>query len=89
MFGSYSAESIGEISAERTEQANGIIEANGGSLKSAYALIGEYDLVLVVKLPGNEEAIKTSVELSKAFGIAFTTAPAISVKKFDELVGGE
>ena len=88
MFGSYSEEAIGKISSERTEEATGIIEANGGKLKSAYALIGEYDIVLIVRLPGNEEAIKTSVELSKAFGIGFTTAPAISVSEFDELVGG-
>lgn len=88
LFGSYSQKAVGKISAERTEQAADIIEANGGKLESAYALLGEYDLVLIVKLPGNAEAITASVALSKAFGIGFTTAPAISVEDFDKLVAG-
>jgi uncharacterized protein with GYD domain len=88
MFGSYSGEAIEKISADRTEEAAGIIEANGGKIKSAYALLGEYDLVLITKFPGTKEAIKASVEMSKAFGIGFSTAPAISVNTFDELVGG-
>ena len=88
LFGSYSQKAIEKISAERTEKAGEIIEANGGKLKAAYALLGEYDLVLIVKFPGNAEAIKASVALSKEFGIGFTTAPAITVAEFDELVAG-
>lgn len=87
MFGSYSNESIRQISSERTAQANALIEENGGKVISGYALLGEKDLVLIVDMPGTAEAMKTSITLAKLLGIAFTTAPAVSFEEFDELVG--
>jgi uncharacterized protein with GYD domain len=87
LFGKYSLESIQEISAERTEQLQELLKENGGELKFGYALLGEHDLVAVVDLPGIEEAIKVSVGLGKMFGIAITTAPAVSIAAFDKLVG--
>ncbi len=87
MFGSYSNESIRQISSERTAQANALIEENGGKVVSGYALLGEKDLVLIVDMPGTAEAMKTSIALAKLLGIAFTTAPAVSFEEFDELVG--
>ena len=87
MFGKYSPGSIKEISAERTQTANQLISENGGSIKSGYALLGETDLVLVADFPGNDAAIKASVGLAKLLGIAFSTAPAVSMEEFDKLVG--
>ncbi len=87
MFGKYSPGSIKEISAERTQKANQLISDNGGSVKSGYALLGETDLVLVADFPGNDAAIKASVGLAKLLGIAFSTAPAVSMEEFDKLVG--
>lgn len=87
MFGKYSHESISGISAKRTADAAALIKANGGELKAGYALLGDPDLVLVVDLPGNEQAMKTSVALSKLLGISFSTAPAINFADFDRLVG--
>lgn len=85
MFGSYTHHSIGEISSERTGQAEALVKANGGSIVSGYALLGKKDLVLIVDLPDVQAAIKTSVGLSKMLGISFTTAPAVSVEEFDNL----
>jgi uncharacterized protein with GYD domain len=51
-----------------------------------YALIGEYDLLIVVDLPGIEEVVKVSTGLMELTGIAFTTVPAISVNTFDKLI---
>jgi len=87
MFGKYSPGSIKEISAERTQKATQLISDNGGSVKSGYVLLGETDLVLVADFPGNEAAIKASVGLAKLLGIAFSTAPAVSLEEFDKLVG--
>lgn len=86
MFGRYTHESIKDISAKRTGKTRELIEKHGGRLVSAYALLGDVDLVLIVELPGKDEAIKTSVALSKMLGIGFTTAPAVSVDTFDKLV---
>ena len=48
--------------------------------------MGEYDLVLIVELSDTEQAMLTSVALSKLTGIAFTTAPAVSVEAFDRIM---
>jgi uncharacterized protein with GYD domain len=87
MFGKYSQDSIKKISAQRTNEAVAAIEKAGGKLKAGYALLGEYDLVLIVELPSTEQAIKTSVALAKLLGISFTTSPAVSMEEFDKLVG--
>jgi uncharacterized protein with GYD domain len=87
MFGKYSQDSIKKISAQRTNEAVAAIEKAGGKAKSGYALLGEYDLVLIVELSSTEQAIKTSVALTKLLGISFTTSPAVSMEEFDKLVG--
>ena len=87
MFGKYSHASIKEISAGRTDKATALIVENGGEVKAEYALLGKVDLVLIVDFPNVESAMKTSIELSKLSGIAFTTSPAVTVEEFDKLVG--
>jgi len=87
MFGKYSQNSIKQISAKRTQKAKALIKKNGGEVKSGYALLGKVDLVLIVELPDTEKAMETAVGLSKLLGISFTTAPAVSMKKFDKLMG--
>lgn len=89
LFGKYSAASIKEISAKRTEAAAAAVKKLGGELKSGYALLGEQDLVLIVELPGNAEAMRCSLELSRQTGIAFTTAPAVPMEQFDRLSAGK
>jgi uncharacterized protein with GYD domain len=86
MFGSYSVDSVKKISARRTEKAAELIEAHGGKLKAGYALLGEYDIVLIVDLPGTEQAMETSVALTEMLGISFTTAPAVTVEEFDKIM---
>jgi uncharacterized protein with GYD domain len=87
MFGKYSHDSIKQISAQRSDDALALIRDAGGEFKSGYALLGEYDLVLIVDFPGMQQAMKTSVGLAKLLGIAFTTSPAMSMEEFDKLVG--
>ncbi len=86
MLGKYSQKSIKDISAKRTEKATQLIEQNGGKVISGYALLGEYDLVLILELPDSDQAMKTSVALSKMLGISFITAPAVSMEAFDKMV---
>jgi uncharacterized protein with GYD domain len=86
MLGKYSLEAMKKISGERTEKAARIIEEFGSKVKSMYALLGEWDLIFIVDLPGIEEALKASVALAKMTGISFQTSPAMSVKEFDRLM---
>lgn len=87
MFGKYSAEGIKGISAKRSDEARAIIKKNGGELKSAYAMLGGTDLLLIVDLPDTSRAMAASAALSKLTGIGFTTSPAVTVEEFDKLMG--
>jgi uncharacterized protein with GYD domain len=87
MLGKYPPEAAKDISAARTERVSDLIRKLGGELKSAYALLGEYDLVLFVELPGIEEQMKISLALQKLTGITFASFPAVTVEQFDRLAG--
>ena len=83
MLGKYSLDALKGISAERTEKAGELIGNLGGEIVSAYALLGKYDLVLTVNLPGIREAMKASIALAELTGISFATLPAVTVEEFD------
>ena len=86
MFGKYTSEGIKEISVERTQQTINQIKELGGEVNAMHVLLGEYDLLLCVNLPGIDEAIKASVALNKLTGISFHTCPAVAVETFDRLM---
>jgi uncharacterized protein with GYD domain len=89
MTGKYSAEAVKQISSQRTKKAQQIAKKCKGTIVSVYATLGETDLLVVAEFPGVAEAMKASVALNQALGIAFTTAPALSVDEFDKLIGGK
>ena len=59
----------------------------GGEVKEIYALLGEWDLVLIVKLGDMNTAIKASLCLSLLTNISFSTYPALPVDDFDRIIG--
>jgi uncharacterized protein with GYD domain len=85
MFGSYTQDAIEGIDADRTKRAEAIVKGYGGNLRMVYALLGEYDIVMIVELPGIPEATQVSLSLTKETGIAFITMPALPVADFDRL----
>ncbi len=87
MLGKYSAEAIKAASAERTAKVYELVKGLGGEVVSIHALLGAYDLAILVKLPGMAEAVKASVALARATGIGFSTFPAMEVEEFDKVVG--
>ena len=86
MFGNYTSESLKKISADRTKEAVTLIHELGGKITSMYALLGEHDLIFIVDFTDVNQAIQTSVTLSKLLGIPFTTSPAVTVEEFDALM---
>ena len=85
LFGKYSQNALDKISSDRTRKAISTIQKLGGRVKSAYALLGDKDLVFIVNLPGPAQATVVSIALAKLTGISFTTSPAIPVEQFDKL----
>jgi uncharacterized protein with GYD domain len=88
LFGNYTAEAKKGMSAGRTEKANQLIKKFKGKVISVYALLGEKDLVIIAEFPGTEQALKSSVAISKLTGISFSTSEAIPVKDFDKMTAG-
>jgi uncharacterized protein with GYD domain len=86
MFGKYTTKALQEISSERTDKAVELINKNGGTVISMYAVMGEHDLVFTLDFPDLDKALATSVELNKLTGISFTTSPVVEVEKFDKLI---
>lgn len=85
MLGKYSVDAIKGITAERTKKVVEIIEKYGGKVNSMYALLGCYDLALVLDFPGVNEMMQASVAITKLTGIGFTTSAAMSVEEFDRI----
>ena len=88
MFGNYTQASMEDISASRTEKAQEVIQAHGGETIGIYALLGAFDLMLIVDLPDVETAMQVSLELTRLTGIGFQTSPAVDVAAFDALASG-
>ena len=86
MFGIYSTDALESISAGRTNEAERLLTKFGGKVNSAYALMGEQDLVLIVEFPDVQHAIQASAALSRLTGISFSTLPAVEVAEFDQLM---
>lgn len=85
MLGRYSSESLKKISAQRTEDALKLIEELGGEMILMDVLLGHYDLAIIARFPGNNQALKASLALGKRTGISFTSCPAIRVDEFDRM----
>ncbi|MCX5700020.1 MAG: GYD domain-containing protein [Candidatus Omnitrophica bacterium] len=86
MYGKYSQEAMKGISADRTKKALDVITGAGGKVNSMYALLGKYDIVLLVDFPAVAEVMKASIALNKLTGIAFTSFPAISIEELDKAI---
>ena len=84
MIGKYSLEALKDVSIARTKKAEHLIARYQGTIKDMYILMGQYDLVFIVDLPNNEDAIKVSASLTTMTGISFMTLPAVSVSDFDD-----
>jgi len=86
LFGKYTTEGLKGMSPERTDAAVDAIEKCGGEIEAMYVTLGKHDLVFILAFPSLEDAMKCSVFLSRMTGIAFTTAPAVTVEKFDQMM---
>lgn len=86
MFGNYTAKSINDMSIDRTKRVVEEIQKLDGQVQAMHAMLGAHDLIFCVQLPDVESALKASVKLTQLTDITFTTAPAVSVEHFDNMV---
>jgi uncharacterized protein with GYD domain len=86
MLGKYSAESLKRASPQRTRKTYQTVQRMAGKIKSIHALLGCYDLLLIVDFPTNEIAMEAAITISQELGVGFTTCPAVSVEQFDRML---
>jgi uncharacterized protein with GYD domain len=86
MLGKYSTHALQGMSVQRTQTAKDMVGQFGGRIETMYAMLGDWDLVIILSMPGLDEAVKVSVALTKLTGIRFTTSSAMPVEKFDRLM---
>ena len=86
MLGKYSAESLRKASPQRTRKVHQTVQSMAGRVRSIHALLGCYDLMLVVEFPTNEMAMEAAVAISRDLGIGFTTCPSVPVDQFDRML---
>lgn len=89
MLGNYSKKAIKDISGKRTQRALELAKKCGGHIEKIYALLGQYDLLILAHFPDTTHAMKFSVALNKLTDISFITCPALSVEDFDRIVAEE
>ncbi|HID76858.1 MAG TPA: GYD domain-containing protein [Planctomycetaceae bacterium] len=87
MFGKYSAESAEKISRERTQKVTQLIEELGGRVKAIYAVLGNYDVIMLVEMPNMTAAMQASMALKRLTGISYSTAAAVPVEDLDKMPG--
>ena len=83
MLGKYTQGSMDGISASRTDRAAEVVRESGGEVVGIYALLGAFDLILIVDLPDVETAMQVSLKLTRLTGVGFLTSPAVDVETFD------
>lgn len=86
MFGTFSTETLKKMTTAPTAEVQDLVTKNGGEMVSAYMLLGEKDVLLIVKFPRIEDVLKTSLALSKLMGATFSSIPAVSVEQFDQII---
>ena len=84
-FSQQSSSDIKESPA-RLEEIKKAIRAFGGELKGFYALMGQYDLLLIIEAPDDEAAIKFAFAAFSSGGIDTETMRAFTEEEFKNIV---
>lgn len=85
ILGKYSNHGIANVSSHRTSKLTELVNQIGGQLRDSYALLGQFDIALIVDLPDNSSAVKLAATLQLTMGISSTTLPATSISQFDQI----
>jgi uncharacterized protein with GYD domain len=70
----------------RIEMLGKTLEAAGGKLIGWYAVVGQYDFVTIVELPGDEAAMTQVLMAGLAGNVRTTTLRAFTAEEFAKIV---
>jgi uncharacterized protein with GYD domain len=70
---------------QAVEQA---IELAGGKMLSWHLTLGEYDLVTIIDVPGDEVVLRLALEVAKVGNVKTTTMRAFGGEEVDRAISG-
>jgi len=87
---SYTGEGVQHMdeSPDRLDDARGVIESMGGELTHFFLTMGEYDAVVIMKLPDAETATQAGITISGAGAVRTETLRAFPEDEYRELIDG-
>lgn len=86
-LGRMSAQSMKESNPQQLTDAMALIKKNGGELIAGYAMMGKYELILILEMPNIEQMMKTTIGLTRMLGgITFTTSPAFTLEEANKFM---
>ena len=87
---SYTGEGVQHMdeSPDRLDDARGVIESMGGELTHFFLTMGEYDAVVIMKLPDAETATQAGITISGAGAVRTETIRAFPEDEYRELIDG-
>jgi len=75
-------------SPKRLEKAKKVIKAKGGSLKTAYMTIGQYDFVVIAEAPSDEAFAEAMLAISTGGAIRSETLRAFNEAEYKKIIAG-
>ena len=73
-------------SPKRVEQAMEIAKKLGGSVKTFYLLMGQYDTVFLLEAPDDETATKIAMAISSYGNVSTTTLRGFTLDEFKKMI---
>ena len=71
---------------KRADAFEAALKAAGGTLKGAYLVMGEYDLVVVTEGPNDETATKLALSVAMQGNVRTTTMRAYDREEFRKII---
>lgn len=85
ILGNYSHNGVSGVSVQRTKRVYDVVQEMGGRVCEVYALLGIYDIALIVELATTADALKLATVLQNSIGLSTSTFPAIAIQQFDQI----
>ena len=67
---------------EWVEELDRDLEKKGIRILSQFAVLGPYDMVMIIDAPDNKTVVHVSAQLTQRGSIKITTMPAIDIQEF-------
>lgn len=85
----FTEKGVGKIkdSPQRVKDAKKMFEAGGAKIKTFYALLGQYDTMVIAEAPNDETIARLSLQLSALGNVHTQSLRAFSEDEYSSIIG--